>query len=106
MNENMMAKVADELVSLSRRYGQEKLKIPRDPQAAMDFIRKFDYRKESEIAIDDQDVITEAEGLVSKHRTVFVLANTSSLTYEFFVPSDEVGSPSTSGGGCFVATAV
>lgn len=108
MDEGKMKEVAEELVSLSKRYGQERLKIPRDPQDAMNFIRKFDYRKEGEIAIDDPKVITEAERLVSKHRAVWVLANTSSLTYAFYVPSDEGASAYSqpkSGGGCFIATA-
>ncbi len=93
MNEAMMAKVAEDLVALSKRHGQEKLKIPRDPEQAMDFIRRFDYRKESELSIDDPQVINEAERLVGKYRAVLVLTNTNDLKYEFYVSSDQVASP-------------
>lgn len=90
MNQAMMAKVAEDLVALSKRYGQEKLKIPRDPDQAREFIRKFDYRKEAELSIDDPQVITEADTLARKHRAVLILTNTSELKYEFYVSSDQV----------------
>lgn len=83
MDEGAMGKVAEELVSLSRRYGQEKFKIPRDSEEAMNFIRKFQYRKESEFSIDDPRAITEAERLIGKHRSVWALMNKRDLTYAF-----------------------
>src|SRR5258706_9770701 len=89
MKEAMMSKVAEDLVALSKRHGQEKLKIPRDTNQARDFIRRFDYTKKAEFSIDDPQTLTEAERLVAKHKAVLVLTNTDALRYEFYVSPDE-----------------
>jgi hypothetical protein len=95
VDEATMQKVAEELVNLSKKYGDDdhgnrKLKIPAMHDEAMEFIRKFSYKMAGTFSADDPQVIRKAQDLMMEgYRTVWALYNAPTLRYELYVPPDK-----------------
>ena len=120
MNEELMRKIAHDLVALSKEYGTDeydnpRVRIPKNRDQAMEFIRKFSYKLQESFSIDDPAVIIKARSLVQTHRQVWAVFNPTTLKMELYTPPDEFkttdyassSSPNAAktSGGCFIATA-
>jgi hypothetical protein len=91
MNEDLMRKIAHDLVALSKEYGTDeydnpRVRIPKNREQAMEFIRKFSYKLQESFSIDDPAVINKARSLVQTHRQVWAVFNPKTLKIELYIP--------------------
>lgn len=88
MNEELMRKVAHDLVSLSKGsgttvHGDRKVQIPRSPHdEIMDFISKWRFEKRGSFQGDDPSVVQKAKELVQTSGKVLVVQNTATIGYD------------------------
>lgn len=104
MNQEMMERVAEELISLKREYG-DKIFIPRSRVEGLQFIKKQSYGLKSTFAPDDPKILDELRQLARKHHLIVVLHNFPE-NYQIYVSSfDDKSVKAEKASGCYIATA-
>lgn len=95
MDEVMMKNLVKELHELRRQYGKlddmNRITITKQKDhAVMASVRKLSFQLDSTFEIDDRKILDRVTSLVESQGVVWIVPDSSELSYELYVPPSSV----------------